>query len=313
MWRGALQVAPDGLEPYDVRRLVRNAAVLHLLLDAGADVDARDGRGRAALSYAATFGNRVAVHVLLAAGADPNAADDVGATPLMVTADQATAGWSDSLAVLIARDLIAAGGRTDATDGGGRVAAAFVGERTATCFGKRDRFGERQSFRGCYPFLSLTRALLGGEGAQRETARSAFDPADLGDGGTRFVRVPDLIDVPTGTPPPLDGDTLTLRATGVCEGDGPRRVQLWLTAVRTGLGQTAIVQDVLMPLTDLYRVPRACRADVFAAGQPFVGRSYDVSADPERWPRKEVWVRLRYVPPPPGTEAEEDPGVDVVW
>jgi ankyrin repeat protein len=62
-----------------------NADRAALALRAGADLEARDGRGRTALLLAAA-GDQVAVgRLLVAAGADPNALDDRHDTPWLVT------------------------------------------------------------------------------------------------------------------------------------------------------------------------------------------------------------------------------------
>jgi hypothetical protein len=53
-----------------------------LLLSHGADVGARDSKGRLPLHYACTSGNTVSVKLMLEAGADPGAVDHLGLTPL---------------------------------------------------------------------------------------------------------------------------------------------------------------------------------------------------------------------------------------
>ncbi|HEU4754180.1 MAG TPA: ankyrin repeat domain-containing protein, partial [Armatimonadota bacterium] len=64
------------------------AEIVRLLLDAGADVSARDWKDpemagqRTALHYAATSADPEVLRLLLAAGADPNAIDSHGETPL---------------------------------------------------------------------------------------------------------------------------------------------------------------------------------------------------------------------------------------
>ncbi|OAA56713.1 Ankyrin repeat-containing domain protein [Niveomyces insectorum RCEF 264] len=61
-----------GLAPYVAHLIARQPALL----------DARDGDGRTALSYAAELGNSEIVAVLLRAGADPRSDDRLGLTPL---------------------------------------------------------------------------------------------------------------------------------------------------------------------------------------------------------------------------------------
>ena len=56
------------------------------LLDAGADPDDCDGRGRTALLEAAFGGHPATVSALIEAGADPNVRDADGWTPLMEAA-----------------------------------------------------------------------------------------------------------------------------------------------------------------------------------------------------------------------------------
>jgi hypothetical protein len=73
--------------PYPSAALGRAAEIgdqarLMALLDARADINARDANGRTALMLAILHGQAGAVDVLLAHGADPNAADSSGITPL---------------------------------------------------------------------------------------------------------------------------------------------------------------------------------------------------------------------------------------
>ena len=61
----------------------RTQEALSVLLDAGSDINARDGDGDTPLHNAAGDGNRVAINMLVAAGADVNAQNSGGLTPLM--------------------------------------------------------------------------------------------------------------------------------------------------------------------------------------------------------------------------------------
>ncbi|KAK3310943.1 uncharacterized protein B0T15DRAFT_519936 [Chaetomium strumarium] len=63
----------------------RHAAVMELLLEAGADVDSVDGTRRTALLYAAANRDERIVKLLLDGGADPEAKDPSGRTPLSLT------------------------------------------------------------------------------------------------------------------------------------------------------------------------------------------------------------------------------------
>ena len=88
------------------------------LLDAGADVDARDARQRTPLAHA-TYRRRLdCLRILLTRGADPNALDEDGASVV----DIALKAGSDDCA----SELIKAGGSaSSAGDGGaGRLRAA---------------------------------------------------------------------------------------------------------------------------------------------------------------------------------------------
>lgn len=56
--------------------------LITLLLDSGADIDARDLSGSTALHYATAYGDEHAVKLLLDRGADIEAKNDAGKTPL---------------------------------------------------------------------------------------------------------------------------------------------------------------------------------------------------------------------------------------
>ena len=64
-----------------------HAAVVDLLLAAGANPGTADGEGQTPLHYAASCGHRASAERLLAAGADPGAADSEGETPVDMAAD----------------------------------------------------------------------------------------------------------------------------------------------------------------------------------------------------------------------------------
>lgn len=64
-----------------------NVPTLRALLADHIDIDARDPWGRTALMLAVRGDHKEAVNVLLAAGADPNAADGRGTTPLQAATD----------------------------------------------------------------------------------------------------------------------------------------------------------------------------------------------------------------------------------
>jgi len=64
-------------------------AVVNLVLDRGADIDAADNRGRTALMIAADAGHAGMVDVLIARGAMRDLKDKDGKTALDLTADNA--------------------------------------------------------------------------------------------------------------------------------------------------------------------------------------------------------------------------------
>ena len=74
--RNAFRVAP-----VHAAAAVRDAATMRLLLDRGADANARQQLGYTALHTAAQLGDEDIVDLLLAHGADPRAAGDDGKTP----------------------------------------------------------------------------------------------------------------------------------------------------------------------------------------------------------------------------------------
>jgi ankyrin repeat protein len=67
---------------------VRDAAIMQLLIDHGADVNARQQMGYTALHTAAQHGDDIMLDLLLTAGADPRTAGDDGKTPADLAAAQ---------------------------------------------------------------------------------------------------------------------------------------------------------------------------------------------------------------------------------
>lgn len=61
-------------------------AIVTILLDHGAEIEARDAQGRTPLFVAASSGSAQIVRALVLAGADVNARSNSGATPLMLAA-----------------------------------------------------------------------------------------------------------------------------------------------------------------------------------------------------------------------------------
>ena len=88
-------------------------AVVKLLIEAGADVDAADREQRTPLHFAVCPGPR-AVALLLDAGANPNLKDADGLTPLHECVNFSAAE--------VARQLLAAGADPSARDGDGKTA-----------------------------------------------------------------------------------------------------------------------------------------------------------------------------------------------
>ncbi len=81
--RNAFRVAP-----VHAAAAVRDASVMKLLIDHGADVNARQQMGYTALHTAAQHGDDVMLELLLASGADSRATGDDGKTPADLAAAQ---------------------------------------------------------------------------------------------------------------------------------------------------------------------------------------------------------------------------------
>ena len=286
-WGGAVsRDAPDSLQTQALG-VAASVAGLRLLLDAGADVDARDGWGRTALAYAAAVGNAAAARVLLDAGADPDLADAAGATPLMAASDAAVDPASDRAAADVARELLRGGASPDARDRAGRRAADFVGDRPAT----RRVKALSPSLDAAAPLersetLAVLRRAAVGSVLTDDTPPAATAPprrrADLADGATR-------IEGTHGEPAPPEAEPVPWRQSG------PLVVECYVT--------TADRIDVEVPVwlrrTDRFAVGRRYRIDVPDEAEPCqsniwnaLGGRFDVTGDPERWPSGVVRVRV---------------------
>jgi len=109
---------------YGATLLMRVAMTGHtntveLLLDKGANVNAKDNFGKTALMSAARIGNVETIKLLLDKGANVNAKDDLGETALMSAAES---GDTNAVAILLAR-----GADINAVDADGLTALGLVG------------------------------------------------------------------------------------------------------------------------------------------------------------------------------------------
>jgi cytohesin len=140
------------------------------LLDAGADVDARDARQRTPLAHA-TYRRRLdCLRILLSRGADPNALDEDGASVV----DIALKAGSDDCA----SELIKAGGSASSADDGGAArlrAAACAGD--ACLIERLIKAGLRPD--ACADDGRTALHLAAGEGASRVAAKLVELGADV--------------------------------------------------------------------------------------------------------------------------------------
>jgi ankyrin repeat protein len=135
---------------------VDRAGTVRALLAAGADVNARDGRGQTALMKGAAAGNTDAVQLLLKAGAEVNARDNEGKTALIQAADQTSytevGGKRQYTAPAAIEALLAAGADprlTDNDDETALIKAEECGEvKLITALRKAGSKGLREALKG---------------------------------------------------------------------------------------------------------------------------------------------------------------------
>ena len=102
----------DGVLHWLARNERRNAALVSMLVDHGADVDLRDAKGNTPLILAAFNGRELAVQMLLAHGADLKAGNPAGETALH---------WAACNRREVIQALVRAGAAVDARDASGRT------------------------------------------------------------------------------------------------------------------------------------------------------------------------------------------------
>ena len=103
-----------------------DVASVRALIEARADVDARQGDGASALHIAVSRSDEAIVQLLIQAGADVSAVNDLGITPLFVASSRAT--------VAIVDDLLNAGANPNAPDSFGvtpLMMASRLGDRAS--------------------------------------------------------------------------------------------------------------------------------------------------------------------------------------
>ena len=71
-----------GITPLEIAAIAGHKEIVELLISEGADVNAKDKKGRTPLHWAATHGRKEIVELLIAKGADVNAKTEGGITPL---------------------------------------------------------------------------------------------------------------------------------------------------------------------------------------------------------------------------------------
>jgi hypothetical protein len=114
----AREAQPDGTTRLMAAAHLGDDTGIAVLLDHGAEVDAKDERGYTALMYAANAGRDQAVRLLLGRGADPSAADGQRSTPLMFAAQHDH--------VTIVRQLLDSGADPNARGDHGLTALGFA-------------------------------------------------------------------------------------------------------------------------------------------------------------------------------------------
>jgi hypothetical protein len=187
---------PDGL-PLCAAAAWDRVAVIEALLEAGADVNAKESGGWHALLWAAANGGAGAAQALIAAGAEVDTANEDGDTPLTLAARRGALG--------VVQALLGAGADTEKYDGDGDgpldIAIDWVGVHLESAL--LEQIGQedweyvvtRQYAKDGTELVTVTgRAAEGGESEQVQAQRGHAAVATLLENAAgTYTRIPELV------------------------------------------------------------------------------------------------------------------------
>ncbi|CAH0020734.1 unnamed protein product [Clonostachys rhizophaga] len=157
-------------------------AAVKLLIELGAEIEAKNSSGETSLWLAAHYGHGMVVQTLLESGADPNSADELGQTPISAAAE---GGHLQAVSSLLARDA-----DIDTKTCHGKNALVFAAESGNDAV-MRTLLSHKEGSKSAFDLSNMSASLVEADGFDHST-KNILGIRDLGPGTE--VRGDNLVD-----------------------------------------------------------------------------------------------------------------------